>query len=167
MHNPPATVEQLQLTEHSGINQLNIVNHFCMVTIIGQIKPWGCLKTRTTCFSQHWKRVQSSSWGQIELGDIQVSRETICNIAKESVNNSSSACGHIHQSGYTHQQKVEKVFWAFGAFWRFLKVKFAFSQFCRVQLYKSYSAILHPHYDGIFKLGIVFQNRYSLVGYIS
>jgi len=62
-----------------------------------------------------------------------------------------------------HQQKVEKVFWAFWAFWRMVKVKFAFSRFCRVQLYESYWAILHPQYDGIFTLGIVFQNRYSLV----
>ena len=67
----------------------------------------------------------------------------------------------------THQQKVEKVFWAFWALWRIVKVNFAFSRFCRVQLYESYSVILHPQYDGIFKLGIVFQNRYSLVGYIS
>jgi len=72
--------------------------------------------------------------------------------------------------GRLHQQKVENVFWAFWAFWafwRFLKVKFTFSRFCWVQLFESYSAILHPQYDGIFKLGIVFQNRYSLVGYIS
>ena len=67
----------------------------------------------------------------------------------------------------THQQKVEKVFWAFWAFWRILKVKFAFSRFCWVQIYESHSAIVHPQYDGIFKLGIVFENRYSLVGYIS
>jgi hypothetical protein len=66
-----------------------------------------------------------------------------------------------------HPHKVEKVLWAFWAFWRFLKVKFTFSWFCRVQLYELYSVILHLQIDGICKLGIVFQNRYSLVGYIS
>jgi len=39
MHNPPKMVEQLQGTEQSCINRLNTVNHFCVVTIIGQIKP--------------------------------------------------------------------------------------------------------------------------------
>jgi len=39
MLNPPATVQQLQATEWSCINKLNIVNHICIVTIIGQIKP--------------------------------------------------------------------------------------------------------------------------------
>jgi hypothetical protein len=66
-----------------------------------------------------------------------------------------------------HQQKVEKVFWAFSAFWRFLKIKFAFGRFCQVQWYKLYSVILHPQFDVIFNLGIVFPYRYSLVGYIS
>ena len=39
MTNPPMAVEQMQVTEQSCINTINIVNHFCMVTIIGQIKP--------------------------------------------------------------------------------------------------------------------------------
>jgi len=39
MHNPPAPVEQLQGTERSHINNLNIVNHFCMANSIGQIEP--------------------------------------------------------------------------------------------------------------------------------
>jgi len=41
MHNPPATVEQLEGTDWTRINKINIMNHFCMVTIIGQSKPWG------------------------------------------------------------------------------------------------------------------------------
>jgi len=47
MHNPPVTVHQLQGTKRSYTNKLNIVNHFCMVIIIGQIEPKGSLKTTT------------------------------------------------------------------------------------------------------------------------
>jgi len=46
MHNPPAMVEQLQWTEWSSINKLHLVNHFCIVIIIGQIMSWGVLKCK-------------------------------------------------------------------------------------------------------------------------
>jgi len=85
----------------SCINKLHIVNHFCMVTIIGQIKPWGSLETRTTRFIKRMEWVLSSLWVLIELGDIGVCREMICDIAKGSVNCSSSARCHICTSRYT------------------------------------------------------------------
>jgi len=72
-----------------------------METIIGQIKPWGSLKTRTTRFIKRMERVLSSSRGLIELGNLEVCREMICDIAKGGVNRSSSARCHIHKRGYT------------------------------------------------------------------
>ena len=45
--------------------------------------------------------VLSSSGGLIELGDIGVRWEMICDIAKGSVNYSSSAPCHIRKRGYT------------------------------------------------------------------
>jgi len=100
MHNAHATVE-LQGTEWSCINTLNIVNHFCMVTIIGQIKPWEALKTTTTRGIKCMERVLSSLKVQIHPSDVGVCREMICDIAKGSVNHLSSACCHIHKSGHT------------------------------------------------------------------
>jgi len=52
IHNPPARVEQLQATEWLCINKLNIVNHFCMLTIIDQINPWGIFKHKN--YRLHW-----------------------------------------------------------------------------------------------------------------
>jgi len=72
-----------------------------MVTIIGQIKPWGSLKRRTTPFIERMERVLSSSQGQRELGDLGVCQEMICDSAKGGVNHLSSARCYIHQSGYT------------------------------------------------------------------
>ena len=72
-----------------------------MVTIIGQIKPRGSLETRTTHFIKCMKRVLSSSRGLIELGDIEVCQEMICDIAEGSVNCSSSARCHIRKHGFT------------------------------------------------------------------
>jgi len=43
--NPRMTVE-LKANERSCINKLNIVKDFSMVTIIGQIKPQGILKSK-------------------------------------------------------------------------------------------------------------------------
>jgi len=83
----------------SYINKLTIVNYFCMITIIGQIKPWGSSKTYTTHCIKRIKRVLSWSWGQIQLGDKGVCREMICDIAKGSVNRSSSAHCHMHKVG--------------------------------------------------------------------
>ena len=72
-----------------------------MVTIIGQIEPWGSLNIRTTHFIEHMERVLSLLRGQIELGDVGVCQEMICDIAKERVNCSSIARCHICKSGYT------------------------------------------------------------------
>ena len=47
------------------------------------------------------ERVLSSSQGLIELGDVGVCREMICDIAKGSVNRSSSARCDICKRGYT------------------------------------------------------------------
>jgi len=55
-----------------SINELNIANHFCMVTIIGQTKPWGSFKTRTTFFKKFMEQGPSASRGQIELRDLAV-----------------------------------------------------------------------------------------------
>ena len=99
-HIPPAMVT-LQGTERSGINKLNIVNHLCMVTIVSQMVPGGSLKTKTTHFIRHMERVLSFSQGEIELGNLEVCRETICYIAKACVNCSSSARCHIRKSGST------------------------------------------------------------------
>jgi len=71
-----------------------------MVTIIGQIQPWGSLKTIPKLFIKGMEGVLSSSCWQIELGDIGVCREWIWNIAKDSVKSSSSAYWHIYNSGY-------------------------------------------------------------------
>jgi len=81
--------------------EIKYVNHFYMVTIIGQIKPGGYLKTRTTCFIKCMEPVLLSSQGLIELGNVGVCREMICDIAKGSVNRSSSARCYICNSGYT------------------------------------------------------------------
>jgi len=100
MHKPPATVE-LQCTDCSCIKKLNIVNYFCMVTIIGQINPWGSLQTRTTWFIEPMEWVLSSLRGQIELGDTGLLWEMICDIASGIENCLSSARCHIRNSGYT------------------------------------------------------------------
>jgi len=47
------------------------------------------------------EQVLSSSRGLIELGNIGVCQEMICDIAQASVNHSSSAYCHIRKSGYT------------------------------------------------------------------
>jgi hypothetical protein len=100
MYNSPAMVE-LQATEWSYMKKLNIVSLNCMVTIIGQIKPSGSLKTRTTWFIPHIEWVLWSSQEQTIFGEVGVYREMICDIAKGCVNHSSSACCHICKSGYT------------------------------------------------------------------
>jgi len=100
MHNPLVMVEQLQGTERSCINKLNIVNHLCMVTIIGQIMPWGSVKTRCICIIKCTEQVLSSSQRRIKLGYIGVYWEMICDISKGSANCSSSAGYHILKSGY-------------------------------------------------------------------
>jgi len=99
MRNPPATVEQLQSAEISCKNKLNILDHFCIVTVIGQIKPWVIFKTTTICFIKCMESVLSSAWGQIELSDIEVCQEMIYDIAQGNVNHPSSARCHIHNSG--------------------------------------------------------------------
>jgi len=72
-----------------------------MVTIMGQIESGGSLITRTTLLIRCMERLLSSSRGQIKLSDVGVCRAMICDIAKRSVNRSSSACGHICKVGYT------------------------------------------------------------------
>jgi hypothetical protein len=72
-----------------------------MVTIIGQIQPWGFLKTITKHFIEDIEGVLLSSCIEIKLGDVGVCQEWIWNIAKGSVKCSSSAYWHIHNSGYT------------------------------------------------------------------
>jgi len=49
------------------------------------------------------EQVLSSLRGRIELGDVGEFEEMICDIAKGTVNHSSSAHFHIHKSGYTHR----------------------------------------------------------------
>jgi len=97
----------------SCINKLNIVNHICMVTIIGQIKPWGSCKTRTTRFIRHMEQVQSSLRWQFEFSDVEVCQEMNCKFAKWSVNRSLSAHCHIGKSGYTHRDawKLQRNNW--------------------------------------------------------
>jgi len=85
----------------SGIIKLNIVNNFSLVTISGQIMPWGSGKTWTTHFINQMKGVLSSLQGQIELQDIQACWITIFDIAKGSANYSSNAGCHNCKSGYT------------------------------------------------------------------
>jgi len=46
------TVEQTQATEWNCINKLNITNYFCMVPMIGQIKPWRIFKNKNSLL--HW-----------------------------------------------------------------------------------------------------------------
>ena len=101
MHNPPATLEPVPGTDQLCINKFNTVNHFCIVTIIGQIEPGGSFNTRTTRFIKCTERVLSSSQGQIILANVGVCREMMCDIAKRSVNHSLSARCHICKSGYT------------------------------------------------------------------
>ena len=47
MQNPPMMVEQLQCTTRSWMNQLNFMNNLYIVTIIGQIEPWGIFQNMT------------------------------------------------------------------------------------------------------------------------
>jgi len=82
MHNPPATVEKLKGTESSSINTFNIMNHFCMVTIMGEIRPQAIFKTRTTHFIKGTELVLSRPRGDMELGNVGVCRAAICDIAK-------------------------------------------------------------------------------------
>jgi hypothetical protein len=72
-----------------------------MVSIIGQIKPGGSGKTRTTRFMKRMGRVLSSSRELINLGNVGVCQEMICDIDKGSVNCSSGTCCHIRNHGYT------------------------------------------------------------------
>ena len=72
-----------------------------MVTIIGQIKQWGFSNARTTCFMKRIERGLSSSRRLINLGDVGVCPEMICDIANGSVNHSSSANCHNRKSGCT------------------------------------------------------------------
>jgi hypothetical protein len=72
-----------------------------MVTIIGEIKPWGSLTTTTTGFIKRIQRELSASWRLIELGDVGACRGMIRDIAKGSVNRSSSARCHIRKRRYT------------------------------------------------------------------
>jgi len=58
-------------------------------------------KTRTTCFMKCTERVLCSVQQQIELGDVGVCWEMICDIARGSVNRSSSTHCHIRKCGYT------------------------------------------------------------------
>jgi len=95
-------VEQLQGTERSCNNKLNIVNHCCMGTIIGQIEPWGSLKTRTAQLIKRKERVLSIKRGSTELSNVGVCREMSCNIAKGSVNRSSSASHSSHGEYSSH-----------------------------------------------------------------
>jgi hypothetical protein len=71
-----------------------------MVTIIDQIKSLGSLKSRTTNFIKRMESVLSSSPGLIELDDVEVGRERMCDIAKERVNQLRSArcniCNSVH-----------------------------------------------------------------------
>jgi len=71
-----------------------------MVIIIGQIEPKGSLKT-TTLFIRRTELVLSSSRGQNKLFNVEACREMMCDIAKGSVNRSSSARCRFHKSGYT------------------------------------------------------------------
>jgi len=73
----------------SCINKLNILNHFSILAIIGQIKPWGFLKSRTTSFIKCMKWVLLSSRGLIELGEVGVCSYMICDIGERSENHSS------------------------------------------------------------------------------
>jgi hypothetical protein len=72
-----------------------------MVTIIGYIKPCESLKPKTTDFRNLMERVLSSSQGQIKLGGIGVWGVMISDIAKRSVNRSSSARCLISKTVYT------------------------------------------------------------------
>ena len=85
----------------SCLNKLHIVNHFCMVTIIGQIKPRGSWRTRTTRFIERVERVLLPSREQSEPGQVGVYREMLCDIAKVVWTIFSSTRCHIRQSGYT------------------------------------------------------------------
>ena len=60
----------------------------------------GSLKIRSTHFIEHMEWVLSSSRRQIESGEIGACQVMICDIATGSVNCSSSAGCHIHNSGY-------------------------------------------------------------------
>jgi len=100
MHNPPAMVKILYDTEWSSINKLNIVNHFCIVAIIGQIEPWWVVTTRTTHVIKHTEQVLSAWCGQIELRDFGVCSERIWDISKQYINYSLSASCRIPTSGY-------------------------------------------------------------------
>jgi hypothetical protein len=67
----------------SGNNKLNILNHFHMVTIFDEIMPRGSLKTRTKHLIRCTEWQLLSSQGHIQLGNIAVCREMICDIGKE------------------------------------------------------------------------------------
>jgi len=78
------------------------VNHFCIVTLIGQIKPSGCLKTRTTCFIKDIEWVLSSSQGQIILNIEGICGPMSYDIAIGRINHFSHFLCHIGKSEYTH-----------------------------------------------------------------
>jgi len=46
MHKSPMIMEQLQTTEWSCINKLNMMNNFCIVTVIGQVQLEESIKNR-------------------------------------------------------------------------------------------------------------------------
>jgi len=71
-----------------------------VVTIIGQIMPGESDATRTTPFIERTERVLWSFRGQIPLGNVGVCWEMICDIAKGSVDSSSSAHCQIRKGGY-------------------------------------------------------------------
>jgi len=83
------------------INKLHIVNHFCVVTIIGQCKPGQFITTRTTRFNEDMERLLPSLRGQFKLRHVIVCGEMTCEPTKDSVNCSSSGRCHIRTGGYT------------------------------------------------------------------
>jgi len=99
MHNP-TTMVVLHGNKWSCKNISTIMNHICMVSIIGHIKPWGSLKTRTTSFIKSTELVLWSLGEHSELSDVGVGWEIICDLGKGSVNHSRSACSHISKWGY-------------------------------------------------------------------
>jgi len=100
MHKPAVMVEQLHGTDRSSIIKLNIVNHVCIVTIIGQIKPWGSIENKN--YVPHWTYwvsyiIITSTY---QIGRCRsMSRDDLW--YWQSVNHSSSAHCHIRKSGYT------------------------------------------------------------------
>jgi hypothetical protein len=85
----------------SCMNKLNILNHSCMVTIIGQIKPWGFLKPRTALFIERMEQEPSPWRALIKLGEVGLHLAMILDIPIAAASCSCSSHRHIWNCGYT------------------------------------------------------------------